>query len=65
MDKDGKKVWYAGKASKEELDEIERCNLCRTMPQLKDTCYAREYCHRQLQMEIEQRGADDHEGNHA
>lgn len=55
MDKDGKKVWHAGKARKEELDEIDRCNLCKTMPQLKDTCYAREYCHRQLQMEIEQK----------
>lgn len=52
-DTDGKKVWHAGKASKEELDEIDSCTLCKIMPQLQETCYAREYCHRQTQMEIE------------
>ena len=47
------KVWHAGKARQEELDEIDQCQLCRIMPELAKTCYATEYCHRQLKMQIE------------
>ena len=47
------KIWYAGKASREELDEIDQCRLCEIMPELANTCYATEYCHRQIRMELE------------
>ena len=50
---DKKKVWHAGKARQEELDEIDNCKLCEIMPELRKTCYAREYCHRQIQIQME------------
>lgn len=53
--KDSKnKVWKAGKASQEELDEIDSCRLCEIMPELEHTCYATEYCHRQIKMQIDE-----------
>jgi len=52
MDKN--KVWHAGKMPQDELDEIDRCNLCQIMPELANTCYATKYCHRQIKMEIEE-----------
>ena len=47
------KVWTAGIASQEELDEINRCKLCEIMPELEQKCYATQYCHRQIKMELE------------
>lgn len=44
------KVWYAGKAPQEELDEIDRCRLCEKFPWYEKTCRAVKYCHRQLTM---------------
>ena len=49
---DDRKVWHAGKARQEELDDIDQCRLCEIMPELEQTCYATEYCHRQLKMEV-------------
>lgn len=46
------KVWSAGKAPQEELDDIDRCRLCEIMPDLEHTCYATKYCHRQMKMEV-------------
>ena len=46
-----KKVWSIGRASQEELDEIDNCNLCKLIPRLAETCYATRYCHRQMRME--------------
>ena len=46
------KVWHAGKAPQDELEEIDRCKLCEIMPELEQTCYATEYCHRQIKMEF-------------
>ena len=46
-----RKVWYAGRASQEELDEIDRCRLCEIMPHLEKTCYATAYCHRQISID--------------
>ena len=51
--KDRNKVWYAGRASQEELDEIDRCGLCRILPELEQKCWAAAYCHRQMKMDIE------------
>ena len=47
------KVWKAGKLPQEELDEIDKCQLCKIMPELANTCYATKYCHRQIRMELE------------
>ena len=47
------KVYHAGKASQEELDEIDQCRLCEIMPELEKTCYATAYCHRQMRMELD------------
>ena len=44
------KVWKAGRARQEELDEIDQCRLCEIIPELEKTCYATEYCHRQLSL---------------
>lgn len=49
---DDHKIYYAGKATQEELDEIDNCDLCRIMPELEKTCYATAYCHRQMKMEL-------------
>ena len=49
---DDHKVWRAGKAPQEELDDIDQCNLCHIMPELEKTCYATKYCHRQMRMDI-------------
>lgn len=56
---DEKKVWYAGRAPQEELDEIDSCRLCEIMPQLEKTCYATAYCHRQMRMQIDQEAVSD------
>lgn len=56
---DEHKVWRAGRARKEELDEIDECRLCEIMPELAGTCYATEYCHRQLKMDFWQEGKAD------
>ena len=56
---DRNKVWHAGKARQEELDEIDQCRLCAIMPELEKTCYATEYCHRQIIMEIDGGGKRD------
>lgn len=52
------KVWHAGRAPQEELDAIDRCNDCERykdlFPNLAETCRAREYCHRQMKMQIEE-----------
>ena len=48
-----KKTWTAGKARREELDEIDSCRLCEIMPELEKTCYATRYCHRQLTMDLD------------
>ena len=53
MKEDDHKTWRAGKARQEELDEIDRCRLCKIMPELAKTCYATEYCHRQLKMQLD------------
>lgn len=53
MDKKNK-VWIAGKVPQEELDEIDSCRLCEILPELENTCYATEYCHRQLKMQIDE-----------
>lgn len=50
---DKHKVWKAGKAPKEELEEIDSCRLCEIMPELEKTCYATEYCHRQIKMQLD------------
>ena len=50
---DDHKVWKAGKARQEELDEIDQCRLCEIMPELEKTCYATAYCHRQMQMQLD------------
>ena len=50
---DREKVWTAGKAPQEELDEIDQCRLCEILPDLENTCYATRYCHRQMKMEID------------
>ena len=47
------KIWHAGRASKEELEEIDNCRLCSIMPELEITCYATKYCHRQIKMQLE------------
>lgn len=52
MDNDHK-VWNAGKARQEELDEIDQCKLCKIIPELEKTCYATEYCHRQIKMDLD------------
>jgi hypothetical protein len=49
-----KTVWHAGKAPQEELEEIDACRLCETMPELKQTCYAAKYCHRQMKMQLDE-----------
>lgn len=49
---DDRKIYYAGKARQEELDEIDSCDLCRIMPELEKTCYATAYCHRQMKMDL-------------
>ena len=50
------KIWHAGRARQEELDDIDSCNLCEllkdVMPDLPETCYATKYCHRQMKMEL-------------
>ena len=51
--KDDKKVWHAGRARQEELDEIDQCRLCKIMPELENTCYATRYCHRQTRMDLD------------
>ena len=51
---DEHKVWRAGIARQEELDEIDQCRLCEIMPEIAKTCYATEYCHRQLKMDFGQ-----------
>ena len=57
------KVWYAGRVRQEELDEIDRCDLCERlkdiMPALPKTCYATEYCHRQMKMELGEKPGED------
>ena len=61
------KVWHAGKVRQEELDEIDACRLCEIIPELEKTCYATEYCHRQMKMQLEESGNDsrDHkDGEH-
>lgn len=50
---DRHKAWKAGRARQEELDEIDQCKLCEIIPELAQTCYATEYCHRQIQMELD------------
>ena len=50
---DNHKEWKAGKAPQEELDEIDRCNLCKFIPGLAETCYATKYCHRQMKMQLD------------
>lgn len=45
------KVWHAGRASQEELDELDRCDMCRRFPHLAKTCWATKWCHRQMRME--------------
>lgn len=50
---DQRKIWKAGKARQEELDDIDSCRLCEIMPELEKTCYATRYCHRQLTMDLE------------
>ena len=56
------KVWHAGRLPQEELDEIDRCDLCERlkdiMPKLSETCYATKYCHRQMKMEIDDDSCD-------
>jgi hypothetical protein len=52
MEMRDKKIYDAGRASQEELDEIDSCRLCEIMPQLEQTCYATKYCHRQMKMQI-------------
>ena len=49
---DKNKVYHAGKARQEELDEIDQCRLCEIMPELENTCYATKYCHRQSKMDL-------------
>lgn len=49
---DDHKIYYAGKARQEELDEIDSCDMCRIMPELEKTCYATAYCHRQMKMDL-------------
>ena len=51
MDLNKNKVWSAGRAPQEELDEIDSCNLCKFIPMLAETCYATRYCHRQMRMD--------------
>ena len=51
MRQERNKVWHAGKAPREELEEIDRCRLCEIMPELAETCYATKYCHRQIKMD--------------
>ena len=46
------KVWRAGKARREELEDIDSCKLCEIMPELEKTCYATAYCHRQIAMQL-------------
>ena len=48
-----RKVWSDGRAPQEELDEIDRCNLCKFIPGLAETCYATKYCHRQMKMQLD------------
>lgn len=62
MEKERNKVWHAGRARKEELDEIDQCRLCEILPELEKTCYATEYCHRQIRMEL---GEDDKSSGNA
>ena len=50
---DKRKVWHAGKAPQNELDEIDRCRLCEIIPELEKTCYATAYCHRQLKIQFD------------
>ena len=50
---DRSKVYHAGKARQEELDEIDQCRLCEIMPELEKTCYATAYCHRQMKMQFD------------
>jgi hypothetical protein len=47
------KEWKAGKASQEELDAIDKCDLCKYLPRLEKTCYATKYCHRQMAMQLD------------
>ena len=54
------KVWHAGHPSKEELDEIDSCRLCEIIPELEKTCYATEYCHRQMQMQLDFMKGEQH-----
>lgn len=49
------KVWHAGRARQEELDEIDQCRLCEIKPELAETCYATKYCHRQMTMQLDRR----------
>lgn len=53
------KVWHAGRASQRELDEIDRCGLCRILPELEQKCWAAAYCHRQMRMKMETEGEND------
>ena len=59
---DRHKVWSAGRASQKELDEIDKCKLCKYLPDLANTCRDAAYCHRQLTMTLDVKGddADDH-----
>ena len=53
--KNDRKVWKTSRrANQEELDEIDRCQLCKIMPELEKTCYATEYCHRQTKMDLKE-----------
>ena len=47
------KSWHAGKAHKEELDRIDKCDLCKIIPELENVCYAAKYCHRQMRMQLD------------
>lgn len=46
------KVWRAGRAPQEELDEIDQCRMCAIFPDLWKTCYAAKYCRRQTKMQL-------------
>lgn len=53
MEIDGHKVWRAGKATQDELEEVDQCNLCSIIPGLERTCYATNRCHRQTTMVLD------------
>ena len=55
------RTFHAGRARKEELDEIDSCRLCEIMPELEKTCYATAYCHRQMKMQFDEMKEEEHE----